>query len=325
MSEEERNKSFVFYESFQKTLDELPDDKALTFYRAICLYGLYGTVPDFTGLEKAVWVQIQYSLDVAKTRYNNCVENGKKGGRPKSKNQPAEAENIEENQEKTNEKPRINQEETKRKPRENQEITKEKPRENQDETKEETKEKPESNLNDNDNVNVNVNDNEDADANDNVSVRVQDVERWCSERNLLAASKDLRNITAALAIKGLPIDYLDYALNYVNKKSFKARDGTLCGFKDLPEANQRGMFITAVTTWQDMEQGYAAWHDEQEEKKASKPPSRCPVCHNPVERISYGALCRHCNGYVVRQDGRWILEPWTTEKLKIVLPGNKSG
>ena len=120
MSEEERNKSFVFYESFQKTLDELPDDKALTFYRAICLYGLYGTVPDFTGLEKAVWVQIQYSLDVAKTRYNNCVENGKKGGRPKSKNQPAEAENIEENQEKTNEKPRNNQRETKRKPRRNQ-------------------------------------------------------------------------------------------------------------------------------------------------------------------------------------------------------------
>lgn len=312
MSEEERNKSFVFYESFQKTLDELPDDKALTFYRAICLYGLYGTVPDFTGLEKAVWVQIQYSLDVAKTRYNNCVENGKKGGRPKSKNQPAEAENIEENQEKTNEKPRENQEETKRKPRENQEKT-----------KEETKKKPEPNLNDN--VNDNVNDNEDADANDNVSVSVQEVERWCSERNLLAASKDLRNITAALAIKGLPIDYLDYALNYVNKKSFKARDGTLCSFKDLPEANQRGMFITAVTTWQDMEQGYNAWHEEQEEKKASKPPSRCPVCHNPVERISFGALCRHCNGYVVRQDGRWILEPWTTEKLKIVLPGNKSG
>lgn len=325
MSEEERNKSFVFYESFQKTLDELPDDKALTFYRAICLYGLYGTVPDFTGLEKAVWVQIQYSLDVAKTRYNNCVENGKKGGRPKSKNQPAEAENIEENQEKTNEKPRRNQEETKTKPRQNQEITKEEPRENQDETKEKTKEKPKRNLNDNDNDNVNDNVNEDADANDNVSVRVQEVERWCSERNLLAASKDLRNITAALAIKGLPIDYLDYAVNYVNKKSFKARDGTLCSFKDLPEANQRGMFITAVTTWQDMEQGYAAWHDEQEEKKASKPPSRCPVCHIPVERNSYGALCRHCNGYVIRQDGRWILEPWTTEKLKIVLPGNKSG
>ena len=301
MSEEERNKSFVFYESFQKTLDELPDDKALTFYRAICLYGLYGTVPDFTGLEKAVWVQIQYSLDVAKTRYNNCVENGKKGGRPKSKNQPAEAENIEENQE-----------ETKEKPKENQEIT-----------KEETKEKPKPNLNDNVNVNDNVN--EDADANDNVSVRVQEVERWCSERNLLAASKDLRNITAALAIKGLPIEYLDYALDYVNKKSFKARDGTLCSFKDLPEANQRGMFITAVTTWQDMEQGYNAWHEEQEAKKAAKPPSRCPVCHKPVEQISYGALCRYCNGYVIRQDGKWILEPWTNEKLKIVLPGNKSG
>ena len=325
MSEEERNKSFVFYESFQKTLDELPDDKALTFYRAICLYGLYGTVPDFTGLEKAVWVQIQYSLDVAKTRYNNCVENGKKGGRPKSKNQPAEADNIEENQEKTNEKPRQNQEETKTKPKENQEITKEKPRGNQDKTKEETKEKPEPNLNDNDNDNVNVNVNEDADANDNVSVSVQEVERWCSERNLLAASKDLRNITAALAIKGLPIDYLDYAFNYVTKKSYKARDGTLTTFRELPEANQRGMFFTAVTTWQDMEQGYNAWYEEQEEKKASKPPSRCPVCHNPVEQISYGALCRHCNGYVVRQDGKWILEPWTNEKLKIVLPGNKSG
>ena len=172
----------------------------------------------------------------------------------------------------------------------------------------------------NDNDNVNVNENADAEC-----MRVSDVESWCSSHNLTLASKDLRNLTTSLIIKKQPVEYLDYALDYVNKKSFKARDGTLCSFKDLPEANQRGMFITAVTTWQDMEQGYAAWHDEQEEKKASKPPSRCPVCHNPVERNSYGALCRHCSGYVIRQDGRWILEPWTTEKLKIVLPGNKSG
>ena len=274
MIEEDKTRSFVFYESFQKTLEELPDDKALVFYRAICLYGLYGIMPDFTGLEKAVWIQMQYSIDVAKTRYNNCVENGKKGGRPK----------------------------TDRKPKENQEETKEKPKENQ----EETNGKPEANLNDNVNDNVNVNVNEDADANDNVGVRVSDVENWFAKRGITLADQDIKKITTSLIIKQKPLIYLDYAFNYIKKKSYKARDGTLTSFNELPEANQRGMFLTAVSSWQDMEAGFEEWRKDYRPKA----PDTCPKCGNKIQNRGGILCCTSCDGEVCLKDGRWILEPW---------------
>ena len=78
----QKTNSFVFYETFYTALAELPGEMRLRFYEAIISYGLYDTLPEFTGLEKSVWLQIQFSIDSAKERYQNRIENGKKGGRP---------------------------------------------------------------------------------------------------------------------------------------------------------------------------------------------------------------------------------------------------
>ena len=43
--------SFIFYETFAKQLKLLDKELHYKFYEAIVEYGLYGTEPDFTGLE----------------------------------------------------------------------------------------------------------------------------------------------------------------------------------------------------------------------------------------------------------------------------------
>ena len=43
--------SFIFYETFAKQLKLLDKELRYQFYEAIIEYRLYGTAPDFTGLE----------------------------------------------------------------------------------------------------------------------------------------------------------------------------------------------------------------------------------------------------------------------------------
>lgn len=74
--------SFIFYETFAKQLKLLDKELRYRFYEAIIEYGLYGTVPDFTGLEACAWLPIQESIDNAKARRIKNTEDGKRGGRP---------------------------------------------------------------------------------------------------------------------------------------------------------------------------------------------------------------------------------------------------
>ena len=122
--------SFVFYETFESVIEELPEEMQLKFYKYITQYGLHGIEPEVTGIEKAIWTQIQFAIDQAQNRRKRAIENGNKGGRP-------------------------NKTETKNNPNEtqkNQTITENNP----DITK--------NNLN----VNVNANDNDNDNVNDNV-------------------------------------------------------------------------------------------------------------------------------------------------------------
>ena len=74
--------SFIFYETFSKQLKLLDKELRYQFYEAIVEYGLYGTEPDFTGLEACAWIPIQESIDNAKARRVKNIDDGKKGGRP---------------------------------------------------------------------------------------------------------------------------------------------------------------------------------------------------------------------------------------------------
>ena len=74
--------SFVFYETFESVIEELPEEMQLKFYKYITQYGLHGVEPEVTGIEKAIWTQIQFAIDQAQNRRKRAIENGNKGGRP---------------------------------------------------------------------------------------------------------------------------------------------------------------------------------------------------------------------------------------------------
>ena len=125
--------SFVFYRSFYEALQELSSKQRLHLYEAIIEYGINEIEPKLTGIEKSIFTLIKPQIDSSRKRYEKCVENGKKGGRPKNQIDMLGFEN-------------------------------EKPKENQIGFKDK---KPKQNLNYNDNVNDNDNDN--VNVNDNVS------------------------------------------------------------------------------------------------------------------------------------------------------------
>ena len=156
--------SFVFYETFESVIEELPEEMQLKFYKYITQYGLHGIEPEVTGIEKAIWTQIQFSIDQAQNRRKRAIENGNKGGRPNktiTENNPNE---TQKNQTITENNPDITEN--------NRSIT---------------QAKPNNNLN----VNVNVN----ANANDNVNDNVKSKGTSCE----VPSSKSSRFIPPTLA------------------------------------------------------------------------------------------------------------------------------
>lgn len=154
--------SFVFYETFESVIEELPEEMQLKFYKYITQYGLHGIKPEVTGIEKAIWTQIQFAIDQAQNRRKRAIENGNKGGRPNqtiTQNNPNE---TQKNQTITENNPDITEN--------NPDITQAKP---------------------NNNLNVNVN----ANVNDNVNANVKSKGTSCE----VPSSKSSRFIPPTLA------------------------------------------------------------------------------------------------------------------------------
>ena len=154
--------SFVFYETFESVIEELPEEMQLKFYKYITQYGLHGIEPEVTGIEKAIWTQIQFAIDQAQNRRKRAIENGNKGGRPNKTETQKNQTITQKNQTITQKNPDITQN--------NQSIT---------------QAKPNNNLN----VNVNVN------ANDNVNDNVKSKGTSCE----VPSSKSSRFIPPTLA------------------------------------------------------------------------------------------------------------------------------
>ena len=105
--------SFVFYRSFYDAIKDLPRDVQGEIYTAIMEYSLYGKeTENLKPIARSVFTLMKPQIDVNNKRF----ENGKKGGRPKSRNEP------DGNQEETKEKPSNNQSETKSKPNVNDNV-----------------------------------------------------------------------------------------------------------------------------------------------------------------------------------------------------------
>lgn len=75
------NINFLFYDSFWKSMEDLPDDQYIRVSKAFIRKGLYGTEPDLSPLENALINQMFVNVQAAKDRYGRSKENGAKGGR----------------------------------------------------------------------------------------------------------------------------------------------------------------------------------------------------------------------------------------------------
>ena len=81
-------KGFLFMTSYYDSIKELPEKDQLTLFHAICQYGCEGNEVELEGLAKIIFGLIKPTLSASIKRYDNCVENGKRGGRPVANNQP---------------------------------------------------------------------------------------------------------------------------------------------------------------------------------------------------------------------------------------------
>jgi len=75
---------FTFYRSFYESLEHLPTNQQVKIYNAICNYALNNVEPNLTSNLKSIFILIKPNIDSAIKR----ADNGKKGGRPKTKTKP---------------------------------------------------------------------------------------------------------------------------------------------------------------------------------------------------------------------------------------------
>ena len=77
--------SLVFDRSFAEVISMIPDaEDKIALLNALIEYGLNGTEPDLQYHLSAMFKQMTSSIAGAQKRYQASVENGKKGGRPKT-------------------------------------------------------------------------------------------------------------------------------------------------------------------------------------------------------------------------------------------------
>lgn len=81
--------SFIFYASYYDAISELPPEEQGQIYKAIIDYGIAKKAPSsLTPAGRMCFKLIKPTVDAALSRYDANVENGKKGGRPKTQTKP---------------------------------------------------------------------------------------------------------------------------------------------------------------------------------------------------------------------------------------------
>ena len=89
-----KRESFVFYGSFYNAICALDKEAQLELFHAVCKYGLNDEEQDISNpLGQAIFGMMKPNLSAAAKRYAASVENGKKGGRPSSKEPKKEPNN----------------------------------------------------------------------------------------------------------------------------------------------------------------------------------------------------------------------------------------
>lgn len=123
----EKRDSFIFYRSFFEAVSNLNKRDQTTVLLALCDYALNGVEPELSGVPSSMFLLIRPNLDANQRRY----ENGKRGGRRKTKDEPGpnqDAEKEEPNQNRTGTKtePKLNQDGTETEPNKDVDVDKDK-------------------------------------------------------------------------------------------------------------------------------------------------------------------------------------------------------
>ncbi len=75
----------IILRSYYESIAELDNDDRLTILDAIMQYGLEGTLPTFAKKYlNSIWIAIKPNIDNGLNRRQKSIDNGKKGGRPKT-------------------------------------------------------------------------------------------------------------------------------------------------------------------------------------------------------------------------------------------------
>ncbi len=80
--------SFIIFKNWTNAINALPEENQLETYKALVEYGFSGQMPEnLSPVVNAMLLCFAAGMEKNINRYNSRVENGKKGGRPKSTNQ----------------------------------------------------------------------------------------------------------------------------------------------------------------------------------------------------------------------------------------------
>lgn len=83
----EPRKSCVFYSAWYDAIERLPKKEQLNAFKMLLDYSLRYIEPEDTGsMAYTVFIMAKPAIESAENRYNNAVENGRKGGRPSTIN-----------------------------------------------------------------------------------------------------------------------------------------------------------------------------------------------------------------------------------------------
>lgn len=160
-------------------------------------------------------------------------------------------------------------------------------------------------------------------------VTVTAIGSWLWDHGLALDNDGMKRMTASLVTRGLGMEFLDYAYDYLAKKPFGAEaGGKTRRFEGMGEAERNNLFFKAVTTWTDMEQGYSDSLKKKQDCGASAsdpPPSGAPTCHFCGGKLQVGgglSACRNCGGYVIHDARGWKLDPFPDVSLSQGFRGN---
>lgn len=247
--------SFIFYRSFYESIKNLDKETQLEVYNAICEYSLNETEVELSPIANAIFTLIKPNVDSATKRYNACVENGKKGGRPRKT----------ENLEKPNQnlkKPNHNLNETKTKPNHNLK----KPNHNLTITQA----KPKQNLNVDYNVDYNV------DIDIDKDIYIGQIEK---EKNIYTLPSVDDNEILKKEFNKLWMMYpkkVGKETSFTNYKKYRTSQTDYCTYEEVLSGLERYLKYIKENPWYSPKDGRTwftnrGWQDEYELKEDNVP------------------------------------------------------